>query len=395
MQVFAIRLGRKRTLLLGAIPLIVSWIIIGLANSVAWIYVSRILSGLSYGLGYSIMPMYLAEISSDRVRGSVSTLMSVMVKVGLLISYSVGPYVSFRVMAWISLTYPIVFVLTFWWLPESPYHLLAHKKRAEAAVSLARLRGQHGRRTDLVAAELDAMAESVRQSTECTATYRQLFVDYGRSLIIILGLGAVQQLSGSQTIIAYSQTIFERIGSDRVGGSAQASIVFGSVQVLTAMLSSAIIDRVGRRPLLLTSVIGAAICNAVVAIYFWVERYEGEAAVREWSWLPIVAIMIFICSYGIGMATATFTLLGEIFPKQLKAVAAATYMINTSVFQMVLTKLFQVVCDVAGIDWAFAGFAAFSMAFVPFVWFLIPETKGKSLDNILEEMRTKKSNISS
>lgn len=380
-----LRWGRKTVLLLGAVPIILSWILIIVTQSVELIYVSRVLSGLSYGVGYSITPIYLGEIASDKVRGSVSTLMSVMVKCGILFAYSIGPYVSFRWMASIALIVPSLFVLTFSWLPESPYYYLGKENREAAFKSLASLR-----QTENIQNELDKMHVAVQKSKENKGTFRDLFFVRGnrKSLIIILGLGTVQQLSGSQAVIAYSQTIFEKVGAGM--GASEATILLGIVQVITAFVSALTIDVFGRRPLLLASVAGAAVCNSIIGVYFYFERSGTD--VSAIAWIPMVALMTFITSYGIGMGTATFTVLGEIFPKNIKAVAAASYMINTSIFQLIVTKLFQVVSDGWGIDYTFIGFAIFSYAFIPFVWFLVPETKGKPLDEILVLLNSHKSN---
>jgi len=373
------KVGRKTLLLIGAVPLILGWILIGVAESVALIYVSRVLSGLAYGISYSVLPMYLGEIASDRVRGSISTLLTVMAKLGILYAYSIGPYVSVKLMAWLSIIPAALFVVTFIWLPESPYYLLGRNQNEKAHRSLSRLR----QRKD-VDEELERMSIAVKKSQENKGTFQELFFNKGNrmSLIIILGLSAAQQLCGSQAIIAYSETIFGRVGSTL--GASESTIILGVIQLVSAAVSSSIVDIVGRRPLLLVSVIGSAICNTIVGLYFFLERKEID--VSGIAWLPMLALMVFIVTYTIGMATVTFAILGEIFPKNLKAVAGPAFTICGGIFSFIVAKLFQVVSDDLGSDYTFWGFALFTYAFIPFVWFLIPETKGKPLDVILDEI---------
>lgn len=369
-------------MLTAAVPLILSWILIGVAESIALIYVGRVLSGLAYGFAYSILPMYLGEIASDRIRGSISTLLTVMAKLGILYVYSIGPYVSVRLMAWLAIIPAAIFVATFLWLPESPYYLLGKNERENAKKSLSRLRQR-----DDVDEELERMSVAVKKSQENKGTFQELFFNKGNrmSLIIIMGLAIAQQLSGSQAIISYSETIFKRVGSSL--GASESTIVLGVVQLVSAAVSSLIVDIVGRRPLLLLSVIGAAICNTIVGLYFFLERMEID--VTGIVWLPMLAIMVFIVAYTIGMATVTFAILGEIFPKNLKSVAGPTFTITGGVFSFIVAKLFQIVSDDLGSDYTFWGFALFTYLFIPFVWFLIPETKGKALDVILEEINTR------
>ncbi|XP_037043137.1 facilitated trehalose transporter Tret1-like [Bradysia coprophila] len=372
-------LGRKTLMLMAAVPLIASWILIGVATSIDVVYVSRVLSGLAYGIAYSVLPMYLGEIASDRIRGSISTLLTVMAKSGILYAYAIGPYVSVRLMAWLAIIPAAIFVTTFIWLPESPYYLIGKNEQENARKSLARLR----RRSD-VDEELDKMTVAVKKSQENKGTFHELFFNKGNrmSLIIILGLAVAQQLCGSQAVIAYSETIFKRVGSTL--GASESTIILGVVQLVSSAVSSSIVDIVGRRPLLLVSVIGAGICNTIVGLYFFLERFEID--VTGIAWLPMTALMIFIVTYTIGMATVTFAILGEIFPKNLKSVAGPAFTITGGAFSFIVAKLFQIVSDDLGSDYTFWGFALFTYMFVPFVWFLIPETKGKSLDVILEEI---------
>lgn len=359
---------------------------IGLAESVGVIYAARVLSGMSYGLAYAVMPMYLGEIASDNIRGAISTLLTVMAKLGILYAFSIGPYVSVRTMSWLALIPAICFLASFSFLPETPYYYLGKDRYQDAKKSLSKLRHN----TD-VDEELKTMEIAVKKSKDNKGTIRELFITRGNriSIIIMLGLGAVQQLCGSQAIIAYSETIFNKVHIGLSGS--ELSIVLAVVQLTTAAISSSVVDRVGRRPLLLISIIGAAICNTIVGIYFNLERYQVN--VDDIGWLAVLAIMVFIVCYTVGMATVTFALLAELFPKNLKAVAGAVYTVNSSVFAFAITKLFQVVSDGLGSDYTFFGFAIFSYLFIPFVWYLIPETKGKSLDVILEEMNTKQKSV--
>lgn len=103
------RLGRKITLLIGAIPLVVGWILIGVSQSISVIYVARLLCGFTHGLNYSVLPMYLSEIASDKVRGSITIMLTVMAKFGILCSYAIGSYTDYRTMAWIGLSNCILF----------------------------------------------------------------------------------------------------------------------------------------------------------------------------------------------------------------------------------------------------------------------------------------------
>lgn len=346
------------------------------------LYVARVLAGLTYGLCYTVVPMYLGEIASDRIRGAVTIMLTVMLKSGVLLVYVIGRFATFRQIAWFNLIPAIGFMCTVYFLPETPYYLIGQHRVAEARHILQRLRGHSA-----VDAELDMMQEAVRKSRDNGHSILDLFRVRGnrRSLGIIVGLTSVQILCGSQSIVAYAETIFTSIGG---GLDASAfSIVFAVVQLMAAVLSASVVDRIGRRPLLLFSVSGTTVCNFVVGLYFFLHRQEVDMTGMEW--LPIAAIMVFIVCYVMGMATVIFALLGEIFPSNMKAIAGAAYMMTSSALSFSTLKLFQVVADGLGSDVAFGGFTVVGLLFLPFVWFVVPETKGKPLSVILEEMNAK------
>lgn len=374
------RFGRKRTLVIGVIPLIVAWSLFATATSVWQLYLARILSGFTFGLSYCVVPMYLSEIASTRIRGSLITMITVMNKLGVLLVYCIGPFVSFTWLAYTCLIPPTVFILCCRWLPESPYWLLSKKRHNEAFSSLAMLRGHSN-----VQAELDQMLVAVDKSLINRGTIRELFGTKGnrRALAIVIGLTIIQILCGSQAIIGYSQTIFHRVNPQLQ--ASHVSIMFGSVQLVAAASAASVVDWIGRRPLLLVSVLGTAVCNAVVATYFLMDRLNVTIDVR-WSAVPIVAIMAFIVFYVIGMASVIYTILGEIFPNNLRAVAGAIYTITCSVCSFSVYKLFQVVSDGWGSDISFYIFAFFGLCFLPFVYYVVPETKRKSLEEILREL---------
>lgn len=349
-----------------------------MAESVYLIYVARFLMGISTILGYVVMPMYLGEIASDKVRGLISATMSVMCKAGMLYAFAIAPYVAVKTFAWIALIPALLFVSIFLTLPESPYYYMSKGKTDQAFQSLLRLRNNK----DIIE-EYRKIDETIKTQQK-NITYKELIQTKGnrKALIIIVGLSTLQQLCGSIAITAYSQTIFQKISGG--SGASEMSIVFASVQLIVAFISSMIVDRVGRRPLLLISTIGVAICNSVIGIYFNLERNEYN--VNDFSWIPITFVMLFIVSYGFGLATVTIVLLSELFPRNCKAIAGSCFMLSSASWQFVIIKLFQIVADGLGSDYIFFAFAFFSYIFIPFIWFLITETKGESFQNIQNEL---------
>ncbi|XP_035912214.1 facilitated trehalose transporter Tret1 [Anopheles stephensi] len=382
---FVDRYGRRPVLLVSAIPLVAGWLFIAFAESVGMLYTARLLHGIGYGLAYSVTPIYLGEISSDAIRGSTGVLVTVMAKLAFLFEYSVGPYVGFRALAWISLALPVGFCVLFFWMPETPYFLLARGNKKAAADSLRWLR-----RSTAIDEELNRMEKLVQDSKQKGNPLRQLLLTSTnkKSLVIILLLSLGMQLTGINAILGYSQTIFSRLALPLT--AAELSIVLALVQLGSVMLPTFLVDRAGRRPLLLASTAGSLLGLATCAVYFTLDETTTDVLSPEpgapHGWIPFGGVLLFIISFAIGLATVPFAILGEVFPKHIKAAANSVFAVITSAVMFSVVKLFQVISDGAGTYvsfWIFTGCTAVTGVLI---FLVIPETKGQSFERIQEMM---------
>lgn len=301
-----------------------------------------------------------------------------MGKTGLLIMYAVGPFLSVQMMAWLFTGPVFIFAALYYWLPESPYHLIAVGKPAAATTSLQRLRCS----TD-VAAELQTMQASVRESLANRGTFRELFFHprNRRNICVVIGMSALIELCGSQIVLQYAQTIFATLDTNL--DAKYASIIFGVVQLGGAVLACFLVDTCGRRPLLLGSIIASGLCTMAIGVYFLLARHLAD--VSGLGWLPVTAIMAFMVSYTCGILVLAHVLTSELFPKHLKGVAGATKALVSSSIGLALVYVYQYVVDAWGSDYMFIAFSLVTFAFIPFVVLLVPETKRKSFESILNE----------
>lgn len=377
---FADRFGRKTTLLLGAIPFILGWVLVIVAKSVAVLYVARMFSGLGYGIVYTVAPMYTGEIATNEVRGALSTLITLMNKVGILAQYCIGPYVTMRTLAGINMILPILFVITFIFLPESPYYYLKFERSERAERSLRKLRSGD------IRLELKNIEISVQEDMKNRGTWSDLISEATnrKALWISLGIFTIQQLCGSSAVVAYAQVIFQVTGSHIP--PYQESIILGCVQVATCCLSVVLVDRLGRKPLLLLSALGVGLMNGTIGTYFY--YFETSKTNMDYlHWLPITAILIYIVCYAIGLSTVPYVILGEMFPTNVKLYASCVAHIYTGFSMFAVQKLFQVVKDAWGIYTVFWGFSVFSLLGLLFMLAVLPETKGKSFASIQAQLR--------
>lgn len=337
------------------------------------------LAGSAIGYSFVVLPVYITEISSAHIRGYLGILQTVTCKIGMLLMYGVGPFLSIQSMAWLCTIPVCLFLSIYFWLPESPYHLLATDQYAAAKASLQKLRCSAA-----VNAELEQMEASVKESKQNEGTYRELFCNrrYRRSIIIGMGLSGLVELSGSQIVLQYAQTIFATLNTNLDSG--HASIIFGVVQLVAAIVTCFLVDTMGRRPLLLISIVGSGICTMVIGVYFMFERRMDVAGL---GWIPLTAIMLFMITYTIGIQAMVMVITSEIFPKHLRAVACSAVCIFSSFVGLILLFVYQYGVEVWGRDYVFMAFSLVTFAFVPFVVCLVKETKRQSLDIVLNTIK--------
>lgn len=374
------RFGRKNSLIFSIIPMLISWLLILVSRSVLLLYLARFLGGITDGISCVIVPMYLGEISSDKYRGALLIMFIIMNKAGYVYSFALAPYLSYTAMAWVSMVPPIIFLLVSFWLPESPYYLIGKNRHSDAEKSLIKIKSHQNVENDL-----RIIYEAVEKSNKNQGTLKEIMTKGNRkSLILIIIFAILQPLSGSTTILIYSPMIFKKIGFSI--GASESSIMLSVIQLISAVIASLCIDRIGRRPLLLWSVCGLAIFNICVTVFFYLERKDINT--DNLSWLPFVSLMAIMFFYIIGIGSVTYALLGEIFPKHLKALAGGVFFLFFPATLLIVQKLFQIVIDNWGNDVAFMIFAIVNCLSIPYVWFCVPETKGKSLADILTQLNS-------
>lgn len=376
------RYGRKNTLLMGVIPLLAGWLLTGLANTIWMLLVARILFGTSYAIFFMVIPFYLGEIASPKIRGFSITTMFVMGRLGLLFMFAVAPYLSIATMAWISMVPPVLFFVTFFWMPESPYFLLVKDKSAEARCVLIKLRGHND-----VDEEFKRMEKNIKESRENKGTFRELLnPDNRKGLVNLFVITIVAYFSGVTAIQDYSQTIFSKIESSLE--PQEISIILAGVSLASVFVGNIAVDHVGRKPLLLISVTACAICNTIVGVYFYLSERQS-ADVSGYGWLPILAIMTFRVTNGIGLGMSKSVMLGENFPEHLKPIVGGTNIFVSAIAETIVSKSFQTISDDVGGDVSFAIFAVCLYLAIPFIIWRVPETKGKTFDEILVLLRPK------
>lgn len=374
------KIGRKRCLLLLAIPQILAWVLIATANCVSMLYAARLLAGISEGALYTSLPVYLCEISEPKIRGVLVTTLSGGIILGILLINCYGSYLSIRCTALVSIALPILFLLTFAWMPESPYYFLMKKNSTDAKRSLKFLRRMRN-----VDEELNKLTEDVKRQTSDPGRLRDLFTIRSnlKALLIVVGLRSLQQFSGISAFGVYTQVIFQQ--ADGQITPAESAIIYGITQVTVTCFGSILNDYFGRKPMVLASTITTAICLFIEGLYFYFQ-YTNYNLIF-FKWVPIAGMILYIIVFSIGLGVAPNLMMGELFPANVKAKALAVINVYFALCMCASFKLFQEFEHSYGMYLPFFFFGVCCIAGIPFAYFCIPETKGRTLEEIQEILR--------
>lgn len=376
--------GRKPLILATGPLYVLGWLVILRARSITIVCLARILQGFALGIVFTVVPMYLGEIPSPKFRGTVTSVFQSSFYFGFLFEYSVGPFVSYKVLTAITAIIPVIFMICFLRQPETPYFLVMQGKDADAMNSLMWLRGKT--RPEEVREEMDSINESVRREMANQASWRDVIATPADrdALLIVNVVGAVKILSGSVAVPTYCTQLFSRTGFDFIPPHI-LTIIMGSVIFVSSFFSTALTDITGRRPLLLISSIGCALSSITVSAFFFLSE-NTDYDVKPFNWICPLALILYCLFLAFGLDPVAITYRSEMFPANTRAVAASINTINFTMTAFFSLKTYQTIADAAGIYTVYLGMGVICLAGTLWMYFIAIETKGKTLADIQREL---------
>jgi sugar porter (SP) family MFS transporter len=372
------RLGRRRSIVAAAAVFTAGAIVTGLAPSVTVILVGRFIVGVTIGVMSLVGPMYIAEVAPAAKRGGLVSINQLAVTIGIvasyLVDYALASSQGWRLMFLLAVIPGATLVIGMWRMPCSPRWLAMAGHEDAARADLQKIRG-----TQNVGAELTEMKASLR--TAKGASLRDLLApNVRRALVIGIGLALLQQITGVNTVIYYAPLIFKMAGIAGASASILATVGLGCVNVLFTLFSIFLVDRLGRRPLLLISLAGMVLGLAVLAITL--RHAKGGSA----SAGPIVGLVAYIASFAIGLGPVFWLLISEIYPMRVRGTAMSLASVANWGANFAVALVFLSLTKALGPSGTFAAFGGVGIAAWLFIYFLVPETKNMTLEQIERDL---------
>ncbi|XP_049958123.1 facilitated trehalose transporter Tret1-like [Schistocerca serialis cubense] len=363
------RWGRRPVMLALGPPCAVGWALVAFGRALPMLLAGRVLTGFCGGAFCGAVPIYTGEIAEKQIRGALGVFFQLLLTCGILYVYVVGKAVSLQTLGLACGAVPVAFTVLFFFAPETPLYLLA-------------LRWLRGPAADISGdlAEMDEVITSAKQRKGGVLSLVRSRAAV-KGLATGVGLMICEQLSGVNVLIFFSVSIFASAGIALDANT--CSVILGCVQVLSTLASALVVDRAGRRPLLLVSHVGMAASMAGVGAFFHV-RDMGSAA--GLGWLPVTSTCAFLFFFSIGSGPLPWAILGEVFPDEVKPAATAIVGATNLILVFVVAKSYANLVEAFGVAVTFWIYGVICFAGAVWIFFFVIETKGKTLEQIQREL---------
>ena len=374
--VLRMKYGLKFTMMFSNFPGIIGGFMIILKRHLVFAMVGRMFTGVGVGMISLAVPMYVAEVSDKSRRGILGCCFQLMVSTGFLVVYTMGVFISWSNLAILLMMICFIYGCTLLIVPESPHWLLCNHRRIQAMKALKWLHVS----AEAAQEELAKMEGDMEENNTSSDSYKDLLTPSAyKPILIAAGLMIFQQLSGICGILFYSATIFANAGFKE--NVALPTILIAVILVVTTVVSCLLVDRLGRK--LLFYISGVLMTLSMISFgFFYYITEVTESGKSSLNWWSLLSVCMFIMSFSIGWSGLPWLVSAEIIPSEVKSIGTSLSTISNWLFAFLVGKEidhFRGLVGDYGVMWIFSSFCALG---VVFVFFTLPETKGKSLEEI-------------
>ncbi|MGH3798758.1 MAG: sugar porter family MFS transporter [Pseudonocardiaceae bacterium] len=392
-------LGRVRAMLVAAVLFAVSAVGAGLAFSVWSLIWWRFVGGLGIGMASVIAPAYIAEVAPSHIRGRLGSLQQLAIVSGIFVALLSDAFLAnlaggasqefwFGLAAWrwmflVGLVPALVYGVLAVQIPESPRHLVANGELVRAGEVLREVLGS--RSAEAVQRKVQDIAASLRRESQRAPRLLDLRGPrHGLLPIVWVGilLSIFQQFVGINVIFYYSTSLWRSVGFSE-SDSLTITVITSVTNVLVTLIAIAIVDTVGRKPMLLGGSLGMAVTLATMAVCFSQAIGSGKdvSLPQPWGTIALIAANLYVVAFGATWGPVVWVLLGEMFPNLIRAIALAVAAAAQWLANFAITTTFPILAD-AGLSFAYGLYAVFAVLSFGFVLRAVSETKGRELEDM-------------
>ncbi|KAM7364422.1 facilitated trehalose transporter Tret1-like [Cochliomyia hominivorax] len=382
------RIGRKWCMYLIAIPYISCWILIYFSKTYVYLYVARYLGGMTGGGNYVVVPIFISEIADPSIRGALSSMAMLFLSFGIMTGFVLSSYLDYYLSPCIIVIFPLVYLTAVTQFPETPQFLL-RKQQIEKAREAFKFYKNLSKEQNIEAtsdkqqeAQENAEFQELKENILSTNGQSQslCFNDFVtkdalKAFFTAFMLMALNQFSGSFAFFNYMSDIFAQTGTDIAPNT--CTIVMGVAQIAGTLFTMIIVDRFGRKLLMLVSSGGMAIGLIVFGFYIQFSTVEVKL---QYNWLPLLLMTLIILFSSIGIVALIFTVIVEILPSKIRAPGTSICMANMSLMVFVALKIFPLLMENYGLSSLLFCCGGVCVVGWFYLLFCLSETKGKSLD---------------
>merc|ERR1719322_6400 len=382
------KFGRKFCAIVSSVPFVAGQLFISYAPNVPMICIGRFVCGLATGIASLIVPVFLSEISPPQLRGLLGSGNQLSIVFGVFFSYLIGGVLPWRWFAVVVAVVPTLFAIFCMFIKESPRYLYFTNNQLDAIQSLHWLRGDDAD----CSREIRELEDTFRQSSSTDeVTWKEMIMkqQYRTPLILSLALMFFQQFSGINAIMFYLDDIFQTAGYKTDSQLHTASLLISGIQIVATFFSCLIVDRVGRKSLLIFSSIFMVISSTGLSLYY---RFTSENTTDGYlSWLSLASVMLYITAFSFGVGPIPWFMTSEMVSTRARSKSAGLATIMNFLCAFIVTKEFNDMVNGLTKQGTFGFFGAICGLCMIFSIFALPETKGKSLEEIEDFFKSRTS----
>ncbi|XP_051835633.1 solute carrier family 2, facilitated glucose transporter member 8 isoform X2 [Antechinus flavipes] len=378
--------GRKLSLMLSTVPFVGGFALIIGSQNIWMLYGGRILNGLAGGIVSLVVPVYVAEISYPEIRGRLGSCGQVMLAMGIFGAYAAGLGLEWCWLAVLGCVPPFFLLLLMCFMPETPRFLMIKHKQKEAKAAMKFLWG--------IDHEQEVEEKKYNHEDQGFHLAKLKNPAIYKPFLIGVMLMFFQQFSGINAMMFYAETIFEQANFK---DSSLASVIVGVLQVVFTAIVALLVDKAGRKLLLVISGTTMSLSCIILGVYFKISlpslnnssnsdlTYLNPESVQTSSglpWLAVFSVGFFLAGFSLGWGPIPWLLMSEIFPLQVKGLGSGVCVFSGWMMAFLVTKEFSNLMDILTPYGTFWLFSAFCILNIVFTLLCVPETKGKTLEQI-------------